>query len=116
MSRVNLEGLRARDIRYGPGFQFQSEVLTLATGAAIDPNSPPMLFTNPGGAVSYKLPTSTDARRGLVFIFANLSGNVVTLQTDGGAAFATAISVAANAATRVVCTGNTTQNLGWVIW
>jgi hypothetical protein len=116
MSRVNLEGLRARDIRYGPGFQYQSEVNSSATGAAIDPNSPPMIFANPAGAVSWKLPTSTAARTGLIFIFANLSGNVVTLQTDGGAAFATAISVAANAATRVVCTGNTTQNLGWIIW
>jgi hypothetical protein len=116
MSRVNLEGLRARDIRYGPGFQFQSEIVTPTTGFVVDPNAPPMLMMNPGGAVNVRLPTSTVARQGLIFIFVNLSGNVITLQTDGGAAFATAISVAANAANRVVCTGNTTQNLGWIVW
>lgn len=116
MSRINLEGLRTRDIRYGPGFQFQSETLVPATGFVVDPNSPPMLMLNPAGAVNVRLPTSTDARRGLIFIFVNISGSVITLQTDGGAAFATAISVAANAANRVVCTGNSTQNLGWLVW
>jgi|SoiMethySBSTD1v2_1073268.scaffolds.fasta_scaffold369650_2 hypothetical protein len=116
MSRVNLEGLRTRDIRYGPGFQFQSEILVPTTGFVIDPNSPPMLMLNPGGAINARLPTSTPARQGLIFIFVNISGNVITLQTDGGAAFATAITVAANAANRVVCTGNATQNLGWLVW
>jgi len=116
MSRVNLEGLRTRDIRYGPGFQFQSEIVTPTTGFVVDPNAPPMLMMNPGGAVNVRLPTSTDLRRGLAFIFVNLSGNVITLQTDGGAGFTTAVTVAANGATRVVCTGNTSQVLGWVVW
>jgi hypothetical protein len=116
MSRVNLEGLRTRDIRYGPGFQFQSEIVTPTTGFVVDPNAPPVLMMNPAGAVNVRLPTSTVARQGLIFIFVNISGNVITLQTDGGAAFTTAISVAANAANRVICTGNTTQALGWLVW
>lgn len=116
MSRVNLEGLRTRDIRYGPGFQFQSEQLVPATGFVVDPNSPPLLFMNPGGAVNIRMPTSTPARTGLVFIICNISGSTITVQTDGGAAFATAISIATVTAARLVCTGNATQNLGWIVW
>ena len=40
----------------------------------------------------------------------------MTLQTTTGAGFTTAVTVAANAATRVICTGNATEALGWVIW
>jgi len=116
MSRVNLEGLRTRDIRHGPGFQYQSETMVPVTGFVVDPNSPPVMMMNPAGAISVRLPTSTPARTGLMFIFVNLSGNVITLQTDGGAGFTTAVTVAANGATRVICTGNATQALGWVIW
>lgn len=116
MARINLEGLRVRDIRYGPGFQFQSEQSTQADNFVLDINSPPVIFLSPGGAIDILMPDSTAARRGIIFIFVNLSGSVVTLKTSADAAFATAVTVAANAATRVICTGNTTLNLGWVIW
>lgn len=116
MSRVNLEGLRARDIRHGPGFQFQSMTFIDADNAVLDPNAPTMVFLNPAGAVDLLMPTSTVARKGLIFIFVNLSGNVVTLKTDADAAFTTAITVAATASQRVVCTGDTSQVLGWRAW
>src|SRR5262245_34936172 len=116
MSRINLEGLRTRDIRHGPGFQFQSERSTQADNFVLDINSPPVIFLSPGGAIDVLMPTSSAARTGIIFIFVNLSGSVVTLKTDGDAAFTTAVTVAANAATRVICTGSTTQALGWVIW
>src|SRR5437867_971578 len=116
MSRINLEDALIRGLRIGPEMRFRSEQFVPATGFVVDPLSPPLLMMNPAGAINVRLPTSTVLRTGLIFIFVNLSGNVITLQTDGGAGFTTAITVAANGATRVVCTGNTTQALGWVVW
>lgn len=105
---------------YNPVFQQGTKFLTMGwapvTAEALDEDAPTFLFPNPAGAINLKMPTSTVARRGLVFVFCNLSGNIITLQTDGGAGFTTAITVAANGATRVVCTGNATQALGWVVW
>jgi hypothetical protein len=116
MSRQNLDGQRQSNQLVGPGFQFQNETFINANGVAVDPNSPPMIFLNPAGAVNLLLPTSTLARKGLAFIFINLSGNIVTLQTDGGAGFTTAVTVPATGATRVVCTGDSSQVLGWRAW
>jgi hypothetical protein len=116
MSRINLEGLRTRDIRHGPGFVFQNGIITPATGYVVTIEHPPMMFMNPAGAVNILLPTSNAVRRGTIFIFVNLSANVITLQTDGGVGFTTALTVAANGSNRVVCTGNVSQVLGWAGW
>lgn len=116
MSRVNLEGLRTRDILYGPGFRLQSTSIVPADNYALSIETPPLVFLNPAGAIDLLMPESTAVRRGIIFIFVNLSGNVVTLKTNGDAAFTTAVTVAATAATRVVCTGDTSQVLGWRAW
>lgn len=119
MSRMNLDDNRAYGLTLGPKLKYGNEQAVQTTGQAIDVGSPPMIFLNPAGAINMLLPPSSGAgaaAKGQVFILVNLSGNVVTLQTSGGAAFATAVTVAANGATRVVCTGSTTANLGWVIW
>ena len=119
MSRINLDDNRAYGLTLGPKLKYANEQAVQTTGQSIDVGSPPVIFTNPGGAINLLLPPSSGAgaaAKGQVFIFVNLSGSVVTLQTSGGAAFATAITVAANGATRVICTGSTTANLGWVIW
>lgn len=116
MSHINLSGSRFRDARIGPGNIMSSEQWVPATGAVVDPNSPPFLFVNPAGAINMLMPTSSLVRRGLWFVFVNLSANIVTLQTDGGAGFTTAVTVPATGATRVVCTGDTTQALGWRAW
>ena len=123
MSRINLEDNRLWRAKIDGGLKFTTATLVPATGYVLDGtpsnlpiNTPSMFFMNPAGAVNVRLPTSSQIRAGTVIIFVNLSGNVVTFQTDGGAAFTTAVTLAANGATRVVCTGNTTQALGWVIW
>lgn len=117
--RANLENVRSRDQRQDAGWFFGSVDFVPVTGAVVDPNSPPVWFVNPAGAINMRLPPSSGAgaaRKGQVFIFVNRSGNVVTLQTSAGAGFTTAITVAANAATRVICTGDTTAGTGWLIW
>jgi hypothetical protein len=85
----------------------------------LDINAPPMIFLNPAGAVDLLMPDSTVLRKGIIFIFVNLSANIVTLKTSADAAFTTAITVpavAATGATRVVCTGDTSLPLGWRQW
>lgn len=114
--RTNMEGFRMRDVLVGPGYQLASATLVPADNYPLSANAPPLLFLNPAGAVDVLMPTSTSARKGLVFIFVNLSGNVITLKTDADAAFTTAITVAATSTTRVVCTGDTSQVLGWRAW
>ena len=119
MSRINLDDNRAYGLTLGPKLKLGNEQGVQITGQAINVGSPPVIFLSPAGAINMTLPPSSGAgaaAKGQVFIFVNLSGNVVTLQTSGAAAFATAVTVAANAATRVICTGSTTANLGWVIW
>ena len=121
MSRINLDDNRTWGMTLGPKSVWGNEQAVQTTGQAISVNSPPMIFLAPAGAISLLLPPSDPAvagaaRKGQFFIFVNLSANIVTLQTSGAAGFATAVTVAANAATRVVCTGSTTANLGWVIW
>lgn len=114
--RANIEDARQRGTRMGPEFFFDIATWVNVDNAVLDPVAPMMQHLNPAGAVDLLLPTSSPARKGLAFIFCNLSANVITLKTDGDAAFTTAMTVAANGATRVVCTGNPTQALGWIIW
>lgn len=100
------------------GFRLNVGTIIPANGFVVDPNMPTFLDMTPAGAINVLMPPSTAARKGLVFIFTNFgAGGVITLQTDGGAAFATAVTVAINGGvTRVRCTGNPTANLGWLIW
>lgn len=119
MSRVNLEGLRARDVRHGPGFTFQSETIAAgpSTGFVIDPNSPTVLFMTPGGAINVRLPASTPARTGLVFIICNVGGGgTITAQASDGSAFTATMTAAANTSLRAICTGSSTVAAGWVPW
>lgn len=113
MARTNMEGARTRDFIYGPGFRFANAELVPADNYQLTDQHPPLLFMNPAGAIDVLMPTSTAARKGLMFIIVNLSASTITLKTDGDAAFATAISIATATSARVVCTGNATQNLGW---
>lgn len=84
-----------------------------ATGWALPADSPPLVILNPAGAVNVLLPTSTPARKGLMFMISNPSAFTVTLQTDGGAGFTTAIVLATLETAWVYCTGSATQAVGW---
>jgi hypothetical protein len=119
MSRINLDDNRTYGMTLGPKTKFANEQAIQTTGQVIDVGSPPVIFLTPAGAINLLLPPSSGvgaAAKGQVFIFVNLSGNVVTLQTSAGGAFTTAVTVAANGATRVICTGSAVAGLGWVVW
>jgi hypothetical protein len=121
MSRINLDDNRTWGLQLGPRTVLQTEQGVQITADVVSADSPPAIFLNPAGAINMRLPpanpaTAGAARKGQIFVFVNLSANVVTLQTTAGAGFTTAVTVAANAATRVICTGNTSEVLGWVIW
>lgn len=121
MSRMNMDDNRTWGLQLGPRTVFQNEQGVQITADVVAADSPPVIFLNPAGAINMKLPPSNPAtagaaRKGQIFIFVNLSASIVTLQTTAAAAFTTAVTVAANAATRVICTGNTSEPLGWVIW
>jgi hypothetical protein len=121
MSRINLDDNRTYGLTLGPKTKFANETSVQADNFVVSAGSPPVIFTSPAGAIDALMPPSDPATvgaaaKGQIFIFVNLSGSVVTLKTSADAAFATAITVAANGATRVICTGSTTANLGWVIW
>lgn len=116
--RANLEDNRAKYLRVDNLILGNADFAP-ATGYQLTPDSPSTLFVNPAGAVNVRLPPSSGvgaAKKGQTFIFVNRSGNVVTLQTSAGAGFTTAITVAANAATRVICTGDSTAATGWLVW
>lgn len=114
MTHRNLLGGNILDhVILGPGLKFSFVEQINADNMALDPESPPLIFLNPAGAVDLLMPASTVARKGLTFIICNLSASVITLKTSGDVAFATTIALAAGVATIVVCTGNTTANLGW---
>lgn len=121
MSRINLDDNRAWGLRLGPRLVFENEQGVQVTADVVGADSTPVIFLQPAGAINMRLPPSNPAtvgaaRKGQIFIFANLSANVVTLQTVAGAAFTTAVTVAANGGNRVICTGNTNEALGWVVW
>jgi hypothetical protein len=116
MSRVNMEDFKLRGGRHGPGFYLDS--INLA-GAAVPsplvltPDMPPLLLLAPTGATNLRMPTSSLPLRGLTFFVVNSGSAAITPQTDGGAAFATALSIAAGQTGILICTGSTTQNLAW---
>lgn len=84
-----------------------------ADNEVIDPDAPPYLIMRPAGAIDILMPTSSESIKGLMFLMSNASANAITLKTDGDAAFTTAIVLAANETTLVVCTGSSTQAIGW---
>jgi|SRR5215813_3118467 len=117
--RANVEDIRGRGLRVDAKQSYGSADFVPLTAFQITAEMPPVMFVNPAGAINMRLPPSSGAGaalKGQVFIFVNRSGNVVTLQTSAGAGFTTAITVAANAATRVICTGDATAATGWLIW
>lgn len=113
MSRLNMEGDRLANFVLERGLQLQPQEWVPASGDAIDINMPPFLLMNPAGAVNIKMPTSNPLRKGIMFLVVNESGSTITFQTDGGAGFTTAITVATTKAAILICTGSATQALGW---
>lgn len=113
MARQNIEGCRLRDIRIGKGLIYEALTYVPADNWPLPADAPSLVFLNPAGAVDILMPTSTAARQGLSFKIVNLSANTITLKTDGDAAFTAAIAIASTQMAEVVCTGNTTQNVGW---
>ena len=113
MSRVNIEGARIADLFVERGFRLNSLDWVPANGEAVGDSAPPFLILNPAGAINLLMPASTALRKGLVFFIANPSGSTVTLQTSGGAGFATAIVLLTIECTIAFCTGHATANLGW---
>jgi hypothetical protein len=111
--RTTLEDNVVRNILIERGFNLKAVTWVPTSGQAIDANFAPVIFLNAAGAVNILMPTSTPARAGLTFFLQNISGTTVTLQTDGGAAFTTAIAIATLKGAVVTCTGSTTQALGW---
>ena len=111
--RTNVEGNRQREVKFGPGFQLRSMSLVPADNFQITVDMPPLIFATPAGAIDMLMPTSNDARKGMMFIIVNLSANTITLKTDGDAAFTAAIAIASTQMAVVVCTGSATQAVGW---
>lgn len=113
MSRINLEEMRLSNVYIERGFRFAAKVFTPADNAVINVTDPPLLIVSPAGAIDMLLPAVSEAVRGLAFLVVNNSANAVTFKTSGDAAFTTAIVLAANETTWVVCTGDATAALGW---
>jgi hypothetical protein len=74
---------------------------------------PSLLLLAPAGAIDVLMPTSTQARKGLSYVIVNTGAGTITLKTDGDAAFTQAIAITTAQMALVVCTGNTSQVLGW---
>lgn len=113
MSRLNIEGNRLADFVIERGLRLRSQEWVPADNAVIDANMPPLLIMAPAGAIDILMPVSNDANKGLTFLMVNNSANAITLKTSADAAFTTAIVLAANETTLVVCTGSATAALGW---
>ena len=113
MGRMNIEDPKIYDPFFQKGFRFQSQFWAPVTAEVLDPNAPTLLIMNPAGAINVKMPTLNADRKGLAFYVINVSASAITLQTDGGAGFTSAIVIAAGQSGWVVCTGNATQAIGW---
>lgn len=113
MSRVNESDSKVYYPFIQQGWRLQSMQWTPADAYVLDPDAPPLLIMTPAGAIAVRMPTSSPDIKGLMFLICNASANAITLQTDGGAGFTTAIVLAANETTLVVCTGDATQAVGW---
>jgi hypothetical protein len=111
--RTQLENNDIFDPIIKKGFKLGSMTIVPADNFPLPADAPPYVELNPAGAVDILMPTSNADRKGLCFLIANISGSTITLKTDGDAAFTTAIVLLTNEVTLVVCTGNSTQALGW---
>lgn len=111
--RSNLDDVRIRNSRQGKGQYMESADFAPATGFVLTIDHPPLLILNPAGAVNILMPTSNLARKGLMFYVLNPSAFTITFQTDGGAAFTTAMALTTTQNCILICTGSTTQALGW---
>jgi hypothetical protein len=108
-----MEDIRLRNCRIAKGFYLESATFVPADNFPITVDHPPLLFLNPAGAIDVLMPTSNAARQGLTFFVFNISGSTITFKTDGDAAFTTAIALATTQNCILVCTGSTTQAIGW---
>lgn len=113
MTRVILENNPIFDPVIEKGWRLRAADVIPADNFPLPADGPPLWFMTPAGAVDVLMPTSTAARKGLMFIINNLSANTITLKTDGDAAFTTAIVIATTETAVVFCTGSATQALGW---
>lgn len=95
------------------GWRLKAKVWTPADNDVITADDPPLLIASPAGAIDLLMPASNAANQGLLFLIVNNSANAITLKTSADAAFTTAIALAANETTLVVCTGHATAALGW---
>jgi hypothetical protein len=116
MSRLNLQDSKTEGMRLGPRTVWEST--NTPTGvASLSANSPPLIFVS-SGTTAINLPPSSGAgaaQIGQMFLFSNLTAGAIPIQTSAGGAFGTAISLAASSAQRVVCTGSSTANVGWIV-
>jgi len=87
---------------------------TFAANEQLPSNVPPVIISAGAGAVTIRLPPSNAANAGreLKVMTDQAAVTVVTLNTDGGAAFTPAIATAAGGAVTVTCTG-LAGALGW---
>lgn len=114
MGRVNQEGNLFNDIMLKAGIRAGIGRFVPADNHVLDPDSPFFLILEPAGAIDVLMPAVSELTRGLMFLIHNNSASAITLKTSGDAAFTTAIVLAANETTLVVCTGHATAALGWV--
>lgn len=113
MSKVNSEFARQFKSIIEAGWKLKAKVWTPADNDVITADDPPLLIASPAGAIDLLLPISNAANQGLMFLIVNNSANAITLKSSLDAAFTTAIALAANETTLVVCTGHATAALGW---
>ncbi len=115
MSRVNSEDARIQDEFLVSGWKMARLETIPANGFVISKDMPPILDLTPAGAINVLMPASNAQTYGLCFLIKNTgAGGIITLQTSGGAAFATAITIpVSNGWVLVQCTGSPTANLGW---
>jgi len=113
MSKINQEFSRQFKSLIEAGWKLKAKVWTPADNDAISADDPPLLIASPAGAIDLLMPVSNDVNQGLMFLICNNSASAITLKTSADAAFTTAIALAANETTLVVCTGHATAALGW---
>lgn len=113
MSKVNMEFSRLFRTIIEAGWRLKPKVWVPANNDTIGADDPPLQIMAPAGAVAVRLPISNADNQGLMFLLVNNSANAITMNTSAGAGFTTAIVLAANESTLVVCTGNATAALGW---
>lgn len=111
--RVNLDDVIVRGFTLESGLKLKSAVIAAVDQQQLDLNMPPLLFLNPAGAVSVRMPASTVANAGSMFYLVNVSAAAVTVVNSAGTGFTTAIVLAAGESTIVVSTGSPNALLGW---